>query len=116
MADQVNPLQPFINLVQANMALLAKYASPEVMSQAMSQIQAAMSQGGGAPDVIPQSAKAFAELTQGMMENYARFMTEVTQSGMAFLAQGPGAVMQQMQDVAASATQGVRPKRTGGSR
>ena len=47
MADPIsNPLQPFINLVQANMALLSKYAmSPEAMTQAMAQMQAAMTQG-----------------------------------------------------------------------
>ena len=87
-----NPMQPFINLVQANMALLSKYAmSPDSMFNAMAQLQAAMTQGPGALSA-PQSANAFAELAQGMMENYTRFLSELTQSGMSVLAQGQDAV------------------------
>ena len=87
-----NPMQPFINLVQANMALLSKYAlSPDTMSKAMAQMQAAMTQGPGTV-TVPQSATAFAELAQGMMENYTRFGSELTQSGMSFLAQGQDAL------------------------
>ena len=103
-----NPMQPFINLVQANMALLAKYASPEILSQA---VQAAMRQGPDAQNRMPQSATALVELTQGMMENYTRFMTELAQSSMALFAQGQGAMMQQVQDVADVAGQVRRSKR-----
>ena len=87
-----NPMQPFINLVQANMALLSRFAmSPEAMSKAVAQMQAAMTQGPGAL-TVPQSTAAFAELAQGMMENYTRFLSELTQSGMSFLAQGQEAL------------------------
>jgi hypothetical protein len=87
-----NPMQPFINLVQANMALLSKYAmSPESMSKAMAQLQAAMTQGPGALMVQP-SATAFAELAQGMLENYTRFMSELAQSGMSAFAQSQDAL------------------------
>ena len=103
-----NPMQPFINLVQANMALLAKYASPEIMSQA---VQAAMRQGPDAQNRMPHSATALVELTQGMMENYTRFMTELAQSSMALFAQGQGTMMQQVQDVADVAGQVRRSKR-----
>ena len=89
-----NPMQPFINLVQANMALLSKYAmSPDAMSAAMAQFQAAMTQGPGAAKSVPQSATAFAELAQGLMDNYSRFMSELTQSGMSLLAQGQDALL-----------------------
>ena len=88
-----NPMQPFLNLVQANMALVSKYAmSPDAVAQAMSQFQAAMTQGPGAAKALPQSATAFAELAQGLMENYTRFMSELTQSGMSFFAQGQDAL------------------------
>ena len=88
-----NPMQPFINLVQANMALLSKYAmSPDAISAAMAQFQAAMTQGPGAAKFVPPPATAFAELAQGMMENYTRFMSELTQSGMSLLAQGQDAL------------------------
>ena len=87
-----NPMQPFINLVQANIELISKYAmSPETVSKAMAQMQAAMTQGPGAL-TMPQSATAFAELAQGMMENYTRFMSELTQSGMSYLVQGQSAL------------------------
>jgi hypothetical protein len=89
-----NPMQPFINLVQANMALLSKYAmSPDAMSQAMAQFQAAMTQGPGAAKSVPQSATAFAELAQGLADNYTRFMSELAQSGMSLLAQGQDALL-----------------------
>ena len=93
MADPIsNPMQPFINLVQANMALLSKYAmSPEAMSKAMAQLQAAMTQGPSAL-TVPQPATAFAELAQGMMENYTRFLSELAQSGMSAFAQGQDAL------------------------
>ena len=87
-----NPMQPFINLVQANMALLSKYAmSPDAMSKAMVQLQAAMTQGPGAL-IMPPPATAFAELAQGVLENYARFMSELAQSGMSAFAQSQDAV------------------------
>ena len=93
MPDTTNPLQPFMNLMQANMALLSKYAmSPEAMTQAMAQVQAAMTQGPGA--ALTQTPAAVAELAQGMMQNYTRFMTELTQSGMAAFAQGQAAMTQ----------------------
>ena len=88
----LNPMQPFINLVQANMALLSKYAlSPDAMSKAMGQLQAAMTQGPGAL-TVPQPATALAELAQGMLENYARFMSELAQSGMSAFTQNQDAL------------------------
>ena len=107
-----NPMQPFINLVQNNMALLAKYAtSPEAMVQAIAQVQAAMMQGpGAAAKPLPQSA-AFAELAQGMMENYTHFMSEMMQSGMAMFMQGQGAMLEQAQNAADAASEGGRGRR-----
>ena len=63
-------------------------AQIDAMTQAMAQMQAAMTQGPGAAKSMPQSATMFAELAQGMMENYTRFMSELTQSGMSFMSQG----------------------------
>jgi hypothetical protein len=105
-------MQPFINLMQSNMGLLAKYAmSPEAMTQAMTQLQAAMKQTPGSTSPLAQSG-ALAELTQGMMENYTRFMSEVTQNSMALFAQGQGAFLQQAQDAADAAGEGGRSRRT----
>lgn len=74
-----------------------------------------MRQGPGAQSPMPQPATAFAELAQGMMENYTRFMSELMQSGMALWAQGQSAMVQQVQDVVGAAGQGGRSKRNTGS-
>ena len=107
-----NPMQPFINLVQNNMTLLARYAtSPEAMAQAIGQVQAAMMQGPGAPAKPLSQSAAFAELAQGMMENYTRFMSEMMQSGMAMFMQGQGAMLEQAQNAADAASEGGRGRR-----
>jgi hypothetical protein len=112
MPDMTNPLQPFMNLMQANMALMSKYAmSPEAMTQAMAQLQAAMTRGPGAATALAETPATLAELAQGMMQNYTRFMTELAQSGMATFAKGQAAMTQQMQDVSDSASEGSRSRR-----
>ena len=58
----------------------------------------------GAAKSVPQSATVFAELAQGLMENYTRFMTELSQSGMSLLAQGQDALLKA----------GAEPGRRGG--
>jgi maltoporin len=113
MPDMTNPLQPFMDLMQANMALLAKYAmSPNDVTQAMAQVRAAMTQGPGASAAPNQTPAMLAELAQGMMQNYTRFMTDLAQSGMASLSQGQSAMIQQVQDVADSASEGGRTRRS----
>ena len=111
-SSKSNPMQPFIDLVQGNMALLAKYAtSPEAMSQAMAQLQAAMTQGPGAASQQTQTAANFAELVKGMSDNYMRFMSEITQGGMALFAQSQGAMFQQAQEAAGTLDPEGRSKR-----
>jgi hypothetical protein len=65
-------IQPFIKLTQANMELLTKFST--------------------SPEAIPQ-------LMQGMLKNYAEFMMELGQSGMAVLAQAQATMMRQAQEV-----------------
>jgi len=111
MPDMTNPLQPFMNLMQANLALLSKYAtSPDAMTQAMSQVQAAMTTG---PDTaVAKTPVALTELAQGMMQNFTRFMTELMQTGMATFAQGHEVMTQQLQEVTGSASEGGRSRRS----
>jgi hypothetical protein len=103
-------MQPFVKLVQSNMALLTQFSmSPEAFSQAMASAQslAKGEQPASASNMLQSSA--FAELMQGMIKNYTEFMTEVGQSGMAMLAQGQAAMLQKVQDAndsVAEATQG----------
>lgn len=112
MPEVNNPLQPFINLTQANMALLARYAiSPDGMTQAMAQLQAAMSPRSNAASVLPTAFPGLPELVQGMMQNYAQFMTELAQAGMSALAQGQAMMVQQAQDTAGASSQARNSRR-----
>jgi hypothetical protein len=105
-------VQPFIKLVQSNMALITQFSSsPEVVSQAMSNAQSLFQQGQGFPTQIARS-NAFGQLMQGMLQNYAVFMTELGQGGMEMLAQGQTAMMDKAQEAAESvADSGTRGRR-----
>lgn len=108
--------QPYVKLVQSNMELLGRYSmSPEAMSQAMANAQSLFTpgQGQGASTANLAQSPAFAELVQGMIKNYTEFMAEVAQSGIALMAQGQAAWIQQAQQASegvANATEG-RPRR-----
>lgn len=95
-------VQPFMKLIQGNMALLTQFTmSPEVLSQAMSNAQSMFQQGQGSATQLAQSG-AYAQLMQGLFRNYAEFMTDLGQSGMAMLAQGSTAMMQKAQEASSS--------------
>ena len=109
------PMQPFIKLVQNNMALLAQFSqSPEAISQAMANAQSLFQREPGAVDNLAQS-NAFGQLMQGMLKNYTEFVAELGQSGMALLAQGQAIMSQQVEDAsetAAAAASEPRGKRS----
>jgi hypothetical protein len=42
---------------------------------------------------MPPSATVFAELAQGMLENYTRFMSELAQGGVSAFAQSQDALL-----------------------
>ncbi len=97
------PMQPFINLVQRNMALLNQFSqSPEVVSQAMANSQSFFQRDSGAVNNLAQS-NAFGQLMQGMLQNYTEFLSELGQSGMTLLAQGQAAMLQKAEDASESA-------------
>ncbi|WP_280151643.1 hypothetical protein [Piscinibacter sp. XHJ-5] len=100
------PMQPYIKLVQGNMALLTQFSmSPEVVSQAMSNAQSMFQREAGATGNLAQST-AFAQLVQGMLKNYTEFIAELGQSGMSLLAQGQAAMLRSAEDASESATSG----------
>jgi hypothetical protein len=76
-------MQPFMKLVQANMALLSK-AVPAGTT-------AAPSTPGAFPG-LPSPA-VFTEITQGLTKNYSEFLTEVSQNSMALLTQAQSTFM-----------------------
>jgi len=95
-------VQPFIKLVQSNMALLTQFCmSPDMISQAMSNAQSLLHQGQGSATNVTQS-NAFGQLMQGMLRNYTEFMAEFGQSAMAMLTQAQTATMQSASEAAES--------------
>ena len=108
------PMQPFIKLVQSNMALLTQLSmSPGVVAQAMANAQSLFQRDPGAANHLAQS-NAFGQLMQGMLQNYIEFMTELGQSGMALLAQSQTAILQKAQDASetAASESGARGRRS----
>ena len=109
------PMQPFINLVQRNMALLNQFSqSPAVRSQAMANSQSLFQREPGAGNNLAPS-NAYGRLLQGMLKNYTEFVTELGQSGMTLLAQGQAAMLQKAEEVsetaaAASQARGTRSR------
>jgi hypothetical protein len=88
-------MQPFVKLVQSNMALLTKFSvSPEAISQALANAQSVAKgeQPASGSDLL--QSNEFAQVMQEMIKNYTEFMTELGQSGMAMLAQGQAAMTQ----------------------
>jgi selenocysteine lyase/cysteine desulfurase len=82
-------VQPLLKLVQSNMALFMKFStSREFVAEWMAGAQAFMQRAPNSA-LNMATSPAFAELLQGMMKNYAEFMTELTQSGMTVLTQAP---------------------------
>lgn len=106
------PMQPFINLVQRNMALFQQFSqSPEVLSQAMANAQSLSQREPGAGNSLAWS-NAFGRLMQGMLKNYTEFMTELGQSGMTVLAQGQAAMLQKAEDASETAAPESRARGT----
>ncbi|GAB4549721.1 MAG: hypothetical protein IV105_20345 [Rhizobacter sp.] len=108
-------MQPLLKLTQANMALLTQFtSSPEVMAQSMAAAQNMMQQGQNSATGLAQS-NAFAQLTQGILKNYTEFVTELSQSGMAALAQGQAEMVRRAQEaggnvIDAAAVRGKRSR------
>jgi hypothetical protein len=98
-------MQPFIKLVQSNMALLTQFwLSPEVMSQAMTNAQSLFQREPGATTHLAQS-NAFGQLMQGMLKNYTAFVAELGQS-MALMTQGQAAMLQKAEEVSETVAAG----------
>jgi hypothetical protein len=105
------PMQPFIKLMQSNMALFAQFSlSPEVVSQAMANAQSVLQREPGATHDLAHS-NAFGQLMQGMLKNYTEFIAELGQSGMALLAQGQAAMLEKAEE--ASETSAARSQARG---
>lgn len=92
-----SPLQPFVNLAQANMAALNKFStSPEVSTMAFAQAQRFLEQGPAAAAQGLQTG-AFSELAQGLAQNWQRFASELMQAQLDWIGQSQAALMQQVQ-------------------
>lgn len=107
-------MQPLLKLTQANMDLLTQFTtSPEVLAQSMTSAQTLLQQGQKSAASLAQS-NAFAQLTQGILKNYTDFVTELSQSGMAALAEGQAEMVRRTQQAGATVIDATteRSKRT----
>jgi hypothetical protein len=88
-------MQPFLKLTQSNTELLSRYAtSPEVTTQAVQVAEGLMRQMPDAALKLSNS-DAFGNLTQGLMNNYLHFWTDLFQSLVAGFSQGQSAITRQ---------------------
>lgn len=95
-------LQPLLKLTQANMDLLTQFStSPELLSQSMANVQQQMQEGQKNAINLAQSG-AFAQLTQGVLKNYTDFVTELSQGGMAALAEGQAEMVRRTREAGAT--------------
>lgn len=91
-------MQPLLKLTQANMELLMQFStSPEVLEQSLVNAQNLLQHGQQSATSLAQSG-AFAQLTQGILKNYTEFVTELSRSGMAALAQSQAEMVRQAQE------------------
>jgi tRNA 2-selenouridine synthase SelU len=96
-------MQPFVKLAQSNTELLSRYAtSPEVTAQAVQVAEGVMRQMQDAALKLSTS-NAFGNLTQGLMNNYMDFCTELSQSLAGSFRQGQSSLMQQAATVTSEA-------------
>jgi hypothetical protein len=101
---QVNAMnvqaQPFLKLAQANMELFTHFSvSPEVTSQSAANAMQGLQQATESAMKLMQSG-AYAHLLQGLMKNYAEFVAELGQNGMAMMSEGQAAMTQGVQQAA----------------
>jgi hypothetical protein len=90
--------QPFVKLIQANMDLLTRFStSPEVTAQAGANAGQVFQQASESALKLMQSG-AYVHLMQGMLKNYAEFLAELSQSGMAMFGQAQAAMTRQAQE------------------
>lgn len=88
-------MQPFVKLAQSNTELLNRYAtSPEVTTQAFKVAEGLMRQMQDAALKLSNS-NAFANLAQGLANNYLHFWTELSRSLSAGFSQGQSSLMRQ---------------------
>jgi len=91
-------IQPFVKLAQANMELWSRFSlSPEAMSEATRNIKGFLEQSQASTASVAR-AQAFTGLMQGMVKNYADFVSELSQSTYAMMSQGQAAFLQQTQE------------------
>lgn len=101
-------MQPLQKLAQSNMDLLTKFsASPEVTSQAMSDVQKLFQQTQESAMKLAQS-HAFAGMIQGFIKNYTEFVSEVGQNVATIASQGQAAFMKQATETTSGAIEATQ--------
>jgi hypothetical protein len=87
--------QPLVKLAQANMDLMTRFwSSRDVTSQTTAKQTELFQQATESAMHFTQT-RAFADLCQGMLNNYTAFLTEWSQSALTLASQGPAAWVRQ---------------------
>src|SRR5207302_5457927 len=97
---QIEALQPFMKLAQANMELWNQFAfAPEVTSEAVRGMQAFLEQAQLSAASLTQS-QAWPALMQGLVKNYTDFLAEIGESANAMIGQAQASFVEQAQGAA----------------
>jgi hypothetical protein len=100
-------IQPFINYANANMALISRVSqSPEVEDLARANIDKSI-------EVAQQSfadfarSDVFADLMRSSMENYSRFVSELTRNAFGSMMEGQAFVTRRVEEASQRVEQGM---------
>ncbi|MED5618967.1 hypothetical protein [Ideonella sp. BN130291] len=84
--------QPFVRLAQSNFASLSEFwLSPDVVQQPLAVAQRLFNPNSGGTANLASTAEPLSRLVRGLTENYSRFFSELTQSGMSLWNQAQAA-------------------------
>ena len=101
-------MKPLQKLAQSNLELLTTFSmSPEVTSQAMSDVQKLVEQTQDSAMKLAQS-RAFAGMIQGFVENYTAFLTEVSQNATTIATQAQAGFMKQATEATSGAIEATQ--------
>jgi hypothetical protein len=107
--------QPYVKLVKSNMELLGEYSrSPEAVSRSVTDAQSLLRPGQASPSSLTRSS-ALTALVRGLIKNHTEFAAEVGERGIALLAHGQAALLQQTEQ-ATHMVRGAAGGRPSGSR
>lgn len=95
-------VQPFIKLAQSNMELWTRFSTSSDVTSQMTANASELLQKTSSSATKLMSSGAFAQLVQGMMQNYMDFLGEIGQGSMQMLSAGQAEFARQAQEAASA--------------